>query len=410
MHARAATSAPVVRVSGAHLVDGSGRPLRLIGVDRSGTEYACVQGWGIFDGPSDATSVAAMASWHIDAVRLPLNEDCWLGINGVPSAYGGSNYQQAVQQYVSSLHSAGIAVILDLHWAAPGSVAATRQLPMADTDHAPAFWSSLATTFRSDPSVVFDLFNEPYLDTNNAVTTDPWGCWLNGCTINPGNGVSTPWQSAGMQQLVNAVRSSGATQPIMAGGLGWSNDLTQWLAHRPADSAGQLTASFHDYNFTSCNTVSCWNAQVAPVAAQVPVITGELGEDDCAGGFIDQYMQWADSMGVSYLGWTWDTWDCSSGPALITAYDGTPTAFGAAYRAHLAALASSRTAVTGGDPASAFRGAAASPPAARSAVAPGQPQTLRRDAVEQGVQPAQEGMVEDAAHARADHFPWSRYR
>ena len=43
----------------------------------------CVHGGQVFDGPADSTSVQAMAAWHINAVRVPLNEDCWLGINGV---------------------------------------------------------------------------------------------------------------------------------------------------------------------------------------------------------------------------------------------------------------------------------------------------------------------------------------
>lgn len=86
-----------IRVVGNHLVNGDGKAVRLVGVDRSGTEYACVQGWGIFDGPSDAASVAAMAAWHVDAVRIPLNEDCWLGINGVDPADSGTAYRQAIQ-------------------------------------------------------------------------------------------------------------------------------------------------------------------------------------------------------------------------------------------------------------------------------------------------------------------------
>ena len=36
--------------------------IQLHGVNRSGTEYACVQGGGPFDGPSDDASVAAIAS------------------------------------------------------------------------------------------------------------------------------------------------------------------------------------------------------------------------------------------------------------------------------------------------------------------------------------------------------------
>src|SRR2546422_3166294 len=52
---------------------------RLRGVNRSGTEYACAQGWGMFDGPSDSASVQAIASWKANVVRVPLNETCWLG-------------------------------------------------------------------------------------------------------------------------------------------------------------------------------------------------------------------------------------------------------------------------------------------------------------------------------------------
>src|SRR5438105_15229965 len=105
-----------ISVAANRLVDGNGMAVRLLGVNRSGTEYACVQGWGIFDGPNDATSIAAMAAWHINAVRIPMNEDCWLNINGVSPAYGGAPYQGAIQSYVKLHHQYGLYAILDLHW------------------------------------------------------------------------------------------------------------------------------------------------------------------------------------------------------------------------------------------------------------------------------------------------------
>src|SRR5207244_626680 len=80
-------AAPGLHVSGAQIVDDTGKPVQLDGVNRSGTEYACAQGWGIFDGPSDAASVAAIAAWHVHIVRVPLNEDCWLAINGINPQY-----------------------------------------------------------------------------------------------------------------------------------------------------------------------------------------------------------------------------------------------------------------------------------------------------------------------------------
>ena len=49
-------------------------------------------------------------------------------------------------------------------------------------------------------------------------------------------------------------------------------------------------------------------------------------------------MPWLDARGGSYLGWTWNTWDCGRGPALIADYRGTPTPYGRGFRDHLASL------------------------------------------------------------------------
>ena len=110
-----------LRVAGNTLVDGAGHAVHLQGVNRSGTEYACVQGWGLFDGPNDAASVKAMTTWHVNIVRVLLNEDCWLGINGIKPQYAAANYRQAIADYVQLLHSYGMYVELSLYWAAPGS-------------------------------------------------------------------------------------------------------------------------------------------------------------------------------------------------------------------------------------------------------------------------------------------------
>ncbi|WP_322480899.1 glycoside hydrolase family 5 protein, partial [Thermogemmatispora sp.] len=292
--AQAAVSYSGLHVVGNQLLNGAGQPVRPLGVDRSGSEYMCDAAGDttVFDGPSDAASVAAMMSWHINAVRLPLNEDCWLGINGYPAAqYTAAQYRQAIIDYVNLLTSNNLITILDLHWSAPGTQQANKQLAMPDLDHAPAFWTSVATTFKNNSSVIFDLYNEPF--------TTSWDCWLNGSTAaNTSPCTDVPFAVAGMQTLVNAVRATGATNVIMLGGLAYANDLSGWLSHKPQDPLNNLAASFHLYNFNTCNYVNCWGLTGAPVAAQVPVIAGEIGENDCAHGFIDMAMAWMDQNNI----------------------------------------------------------------------------------------------------------------
>jgi len=311
------------------LVEANGATIVLHGVDRSGMEFACIQGNGIFDGPYDAQSITRMKAWNINAVRIPLNEDCWLGINGVPANSAGAIYQRAVADFVNLFNAQGIYVILDLHWTAPGNTLAKGQMPMPDRDHAPAFWTGVANAFKSNTGVIFDIFNEPYPENGNWNNENGWNCWKTGTC--PG----LNYQAAGMQELVTAVRATGANNVVILGGLAWSNSFAQWMQYLPTDPKNQTAGSWHSYNFNYCNNNNCWNQYVLPVAQKYPIIVGEMGENDCAHGYIDQLMTWCDSHEISYLGWTWNTWNCSQGPALITNYDGTPTNFGVGLRTHL---------------------------------------------------------------------------
>ncbi|HVU49121.1 MAG TPA: cellulase family glycosylhydrolase, partial [Polyangia bacterium] len=319
-------------VRGNQLVDAAGKPVRLLGINRAGSEYMCATATvkSVFDGPTDDPNIAAMLTWHINTVRLPLNESCWLGLAGTDSDVGGDFYQTLMKDYVDRLHAQGLYVVLDLHWTAHGDALAKDQQPMADADHAIALWTSVASYFKDDPMVVFDLFNEPYLDLAGA--GDAWGCWLDGgCDVQGG-------QAAGMQAMLDAVRGTGAKQVVIAGGLSYANKLDGWLAHKPQDPTGNLMAGFHVYNDGACGDTGCWNGAVAAVAQQVPIVTGELGERDCNHGFVDGYMSWADAHGVGYLGWAWNPQDCAKFPALISDWSGSPTTFGLGLQTHLAAV------------------------------------------------------------------------
>src|SRR5581483_10432609 len=333
-----AASVPTgLHVVGNKLEDGSGHVIVPHGVDRMGTEYQCTKSATNaptdFDGPIDQATVSAMVAWGPNIVRVPLNEDCWLGINGFPANNKtAAQYQSDIVNWVNLLNANGQIVILDLHWNNSGTNQSTGQQPMPDLDHAPAFWTSVANTFKSNSSVIFDLYNEPH-DVS-------WSCWLNGSTV-PQSGACSGvgFAVAGMQTLVNTVRATGATNVLMLGGLAFSNDLSQWLANKPSDPQNNLAASVHIYNFNACSNSSCWDSQIAPVVAQVPVLAGEIGENDCASGFISTLMTWLDQHSTGYMAWTWTvTGNCGGTPSLLADYTGTPTNYGAVYKAHRLSL------------------------------------------------------------------------
>jgi hypothetical protein len=378
---RAAGAPLSISVSGNHFVNGAGQTIRLLGVNHASFEYACDEGYAYDDGQMTDADAAAIASWGANAVRVPLNEDCWLGINGDPNSSQGADppltkagYQQEVENYVAALHAHGLYAILDLHWSAPGANKADGQQPMPD-EHSAPFWTSVATTFKSDPAVVFDVFNEPFSPGDPRSGDDPahpvsWDCWVAGnCQVprysNTDTLTADLYTAVGMQALVTAIRSAGATQPVLVGGLDYANDLTGWVAHAPNDPLNQEAASFHNYMGKACDNASCWNSQIAPVAANVPVVTGEFDEDNyteaqCANKtpstFDQDYMNWADAHGVGYLAWGWwvltqdekDQAGCSAF-YLLDDYSGTPAVpNGTALHDHLLSLGGSPTSTGGG--------------------------------------------------------------
>lgn len=341
-----------LHVSGNKLKNLFGQTVFLHGVNRGGTEAECTRGQDQIFASSGQSFVDQMKAWNINTVRIPLNEHCWLGINAGPAnaAYVGAAYRKHVIDLVNLLTSSknGFAVILDLHWSGPGTALAVGQQPMPDADHSSDFWSSVASTFALNDSVIFDLFNEPWPNFSYGPQSSAmaWQCWLNG-----GNSCSDPaipYKTVGMQSLVSTVRATGAGNVIMLGGLQYSNELSQWLTYKPLDIRGNLAAAWHAYspdNF--CSNRACWDISIAPVMDQVPVITGEFGakpnaDGTCGTAALNDLWSFLEGKQQGYLAWVFRAWggDCSQNFnwSLQASEDGTPTAYGAVYKAHLQGL------------------------------------------------------------------------
>ena len=186
----------------------------------------------------------------------------------------------------------------------------------------------MATSFLADTGVVFELFNEPYPDSNRD-TDAAWTCvgeTAGVAAVNSATGTAGTYQATGMQDLVTAVRATGATQLILLGGIEYSNDLTQWLTYKPMDPLTNLAAAWHVYNNNECNDSDCWSSVLSePLAlgTQFPVVANEIGENDCGNSFINPLMQDLDTYGSGYLAWSWN-----ASPACTAAVPPTKTSQG----------------------------------------------------------------------------------
>jgi endoglucanase len=364
----ASSAGPSARVQGNHLIDVNGNVLQLRGVDVSGLEFWPIEMpapystnyWG-----ASTPNLTAIQSWKANALRIPLNEQSYLAQTcyqfpvapattpaGQPADPLGI-YRTVVKNLVDQATALGMYVILDLHKNAPlgmitgsstplqlCSIAGT-QMEMADSNNSVAFWTAVANDFKSYPNVIFDLFNEPHIDNYvppsgvTAGETAEWDILLNGGTdevIYADNQTLTQnWTTAGMQSMLNAVRATGATNVVMAAGVSWAQDESQWVTYAPVDALGQVACSWHAYPSASAPSQPgypnnfIWAAAI--LAAGYPIIIGETGDESSTGAtalWLPTLLPWADTNEVSVLAWSWNAWGAANDD-LITDAAGDPT-------------------------------------------------------------------------------------
>jgi endoglucanase len=136
---------------------------------------------------------------------------------------------------------------------------------------------------------------------------------------------------------LDAVRGTGATNVVTVSGIDWANNLTQWLAYKPADPLNQLAAEAHVYDFNICGSTLCFDSQMGPVAAAVPLVFGEAGDTSCGSTYISKFFAWMEAHGSGGMVWVWDLWgDCLQ---LISDFSGTPKGtYGSFVRSHYRSL------------------------------------------------------------------------
>jgi endoglucanase len=396
----AAAAHPAALTVVGNQVDAGGNPVQLRGVNRPYFTQCNYNGYT--DGPVDQGSITTMLSWDINVVRVPVNESCWLGLAGQPSdGQSATAYQQSVEDYVNLLGQNGLYVILSLGETAPPGYAAGGIDTLPDEANAPTFWQQATAAFKSDRWVIFDLVNEVAIsqyDTTMSETTI-WNCWLNGCSNVPSvaDPTAPPFTSAGMQQLVNTVRASDATTPLLIGSPDYDFDKSLFASYPLSDPDHQLLYDVHLYDFADFEIDSSddsspsaeagavqaadsyLSATIVPIAQTAPMVIGELGQQDCDDtgtgtapfvtgvlGDVDE-LDASDGVMLSVLGWAWDANDdngtevqsgdsCptgddgSGGPLMIRDYDGTPTVMGQVFKSWFAERAAGGASAPSGTP------------------------------------------------------------
>jgi endoglucanase len=232
-----------------------------------------------------------------------------------------------VDQCVEATIGRGAYLVLDLH----------RFGPPDENDV--AFWKDAATRYKDNPGVIFELFNEPH--------SLSWKLWRYGGSmaeaakdknVAENNEKSAAKSTVGMQALVDAVRSTGAKNLVVAGGLDWGFDLSgvvNGFALQDQPGADGIMYSSHIYPWKKD-----WQKSTLDAAAKYPVFIGEVGNINAWSDFkfipasqqsepVGPTSQWPiDMLGMIQkykLNWTGFSFHPKCGPDIIKDWTYTPT-------------------------------------------------------------------------------------
>ncbi len=324
-------------VRGNKFVDTGNNVVQLRGTNNIGTHYACLtdqRGFGydpVFAAtPYDLASLQIMHdTWKINCVRISINAGCWLNCCVAPFTFGAF-YQQAILSYIDRINAAGMYAIVNLVNTASGTG------EMADTS-ATTFWNNIGPMIKNKPLILIEPYNEPH-------TILLWNTWLNGGT----EGGLLSYSSVGMQSLINTIRATGCTQPLLLDGMSYAGDFTGFIANIPSDPLNRLGASWHiysDWPHTSATDIgTIYSEAIRSVASIYPVTMTEFGGAANAAApvtfnqaYYMKLLNFCDGLGIGYLNWAWVV-----GPGIdilsdVISY--TPSTYGTAYYQHLQRIA-----------------------------------------------------------------------
>ena len=113
-----------------------------------------------------------------------------------------------------------------------------------------------------------------------------------------------PFEAVGHQAIVDAIRATGAIQPIIISGIDFAGDLSQWEEFRPIDPLDQLAVGWNDFDYAKNLRRS--KGDLRRLSVSHPIVVGGFGDTDCDSDYSTKLMKFADRLGISYFAWTWN--------------------------------------------------------------------------------------------------------
>ncbi len=311
---------PELHVSGNDIVNNKGGKVWLRGVNVASLEWSA-------DGQGKilTTVRTAIRDWKVNIVRIPLTQDRWFGKTPGQNDEG-LGYKNLVGRIVELCETNHCYVILDLHWSDCNDWGRNiGQHSMPDRNSL-AFWKDFAAVYANNPAVIFDLYNEPH-DVS-------WEVWRNGGSITdkPNTRRSDPpktFDCVGMQQLLDAVRATGAKNMVIAGVLGWASDFSGILKDGGLSDPKGNGVVYADHCYDNRDeTAYQWIAEMEAASARFPIIVSEFGGRSGPGRKMPSE-NWLLHVMVALHEhrWSWVAWDLhpGAGPTLISDWNYTPT-------------------------------------------------------------------------------------
>ena len=328
--ANPATLPPELHVDGRQLKTAGGKVVWLQGLCLDSME------WGAGGEHIQQSIPVAIEQWRSNVIRLPVKDNFWFGTGPwQKQATGGIPYRQLVDAAIDAANTRGAYLVLDLHCFGP------------PTDDAIKFWKDAAVRYKNNPGVIFELWNEPH--------SMSWKVWRDGGLLNSAenghtdlnakenNQTDDDESTPGMQALVDAVRSTGARNLIIAGGLDWGYDLSGVatnfaLQDKPGNDGIMYSSHIYPWKHD-------WQKNTLDAAAKYPIFVGEVGTPPSWKGYdfipVTERAEdlsksdWAtDMIGLIQkykLNWTGFSFHPKCGPMAIQDWNYTPTPYWGVY-------------------------------------------------------------------------------